>query len=86
MFRTISTPDVVELFKHTYQNTRYLHTERHWFCFDPVDKVYGWTEPNSFYEQESIYIKELNQATLTQLVLLHSIGFTPKEIAGILNE
>lgn len=84
MFKTVSTSEKVELVKSIFSKKGWLNNA-YWLVFNHLDNSYGWVEDNSKNSNGFPEIKEVNQEILTQLRLLHSLGFTPKEIAEIIN-
>lgn len=84
MFKTVSTPEKVELVKSVFPKKSYLNNT-YWLVFNHLDNSYGWVEDNSINSNKFPEIKEVSQKTIAQLHLLHSLGFTPKKIAEIIN-
>ena len=84
MFKVLPTPELVTQISSWGYTHRWL-TKGYWLCVDPLDMRVGYIDAHSEYSKKYLTLKELNPGILTQLVLLHSIGFTPKEIAEIIN-
>lgn len=85
MFKTVSTSEKVELVKSIFPEKRWLNNA-YWLVFDHLDNSYGWVEDRSTNSREFPEIKGVNQETIVQLRLLHSLGLSPIEIAEIINE
>lgn len=84
MFKTISTPEKVNLVKEFFPGKSYTSNEP-WLVFNIETRQHGWAVKGSIIAAHYLELKNINRVLLNKLVLLHSIGFTPKEIAEILN-
>ena len=85
MFKIVATPQLIAQIPLWGYRRRWL-TKGYWLCVDPSEKSVGYIDDHSQYSDEYPELKELNQGVLNQLTILHSLGFTPKEMAEILNE
>lgn len=78
------TREVVGLVNKTFKRKSLIRTGSH-VRIDLINMDYIFLMTTSPYDGVHTYLPTLTQESLDQMLLLHSLGLSPKEIAEIIN-